>query len=71
VLPNLKAYSYLNHNGNDFPEATKASQEIPSLPIYPELEETQIQFIEGRYIYNNLRLSVMPLGSFLSNIGRK
>jgi dTDP-4-amino-4,6-dideoxygalactose transaminase len=45
ALPNLKAYSYLNHNGNDFPEATKASQEIVSLPMYPELHESQIQYI--------------------------
>jgi dTDP-4-amino-4,6-dideoxygalactose transaminase len=35
----------LNHNGNEFPEATKASQEILSLPMCPELEEKQIKFI--------------------------
>lgn len=45
ALPNLKAYSYLNHNKNDFPEATKASEEILSLPMYPELSENQIQYI--------------------------
>lgn len=45
ALPNLKAYSYLNHNGTEFPEATKASQEIMSLPMYPELTETQILYI--------------------------
>ncbi len=45
ALPNLKAYSYLNHNGSDFPEATKASQEILSLPMYPELSDSQIQYI--------------------------
>ena len=45
ALPNLKDYSYLNHNANDFSEATKASQEILSLPMYPELSENQIQFI--------------------------
>ena len=39
ALPNLKAYSYLKHNESDFPEATKASQEILSLPMYPELKE--------------------------------
>ncbi|HDZ00154.1 MAG TPA: hypothetical protein ENH52_01635 [Nitrospirae bacterium] len=44
-LSNLKAYTYLNHNGSDFPEATKASQEIVSLPMFPELEEEQIQYI--------------------------
>jgi dTDP-4-amino-4,6-dideoxygalactose transaminase len=45
ALPNLKAYAYLNHTPNDFPEATKASEEIMSLPMYPELTEAQIRFI--------------------------
>jgi dTDP-4-amino-4,6-dideoxygalactose transaminase len=45
ALPNLKAYSYLNHHRNDFPEATRASEEVLSLPMYPELQETQIQYI--------------------------
>ncbi len=45
ALPNLKAYSYLNHNENDFPEATKTSQEIISLPMFPELNESQIKYI--------------------------
>ncbi len=45
ALPNLKAYSYLKHNSNDFPEATRASQEILSLPMYPELSKSQIQFV--------------------------
>ncbi len=45
ALPNLKAYSYLNHNGSDFPEATKASQEVLSLPMYPELSDSQIKYI--------------------------
>ena len=44
-LPNLKAYAYLNHREDDFPEATKASQEIVSLPMYPELQEAEIQLI--------------------------
>jgi dTDP-4-amino-4,6-dideoxygalactose transaminase len=45
ALPNLKAYRYLNHHKNDFPEATRASSEIVSLPMYPELEESNIQFV--------------------------
>jgi len=45
ALPNLKAYAYLNHIENDFPEASKASQEIVSLPMFPELEESQIKYI--------------------------
>jgi dTDP-4-amino-4,6-dideoxygalactose transaminase len=50
ALPNLKAYAYLKHNSADFPEATKASQEILSLPMYPELQEEQIKFIAGELI---------------------
>jgi len=45
ALPNLRAYNYLNHSENDFPEATRASHEILSLPMFPELEENQIKYI--------------------------
>ena len=45
ALPNLKAYQYLNHKNNDFPVATKASEQILSLPIYPELQDSQINFV--------------------------
>ena len=45
TLPNLKAYKYLNHREDDFPEATRASQEILSLPMFPELTESQIEYI--------------------------
>jgi len=45
ALPNLKAYEYLNHSGNDFPVATQASQEILSLPMFPELSGAQIEYI--------------------------
>ncbi len=45
ALPNLKAYAYLKHNESDFPEATKASREILSFPMYPELSGSQIEFI--------------------------
>ncbi|RPH48549.1 MAG: DegT/DnrJ/EryC1/StrS family aminotransferase [Desulfobacteraceae bacterium] len=45
ALPNLLAYKYLGHSEKDFPEATKASQEIVSLPMFPELTESQIKYI--------------------------
>jgi dTDP-4-amino-4,6-dideoxygalactose transaminase len=45
ALPNLKAYTYLNSNSNDFPEATKASHEIFSLPMFAELQEAQVGYI--------------------------
>ena len=45
ALPNLMAYGYLNHKEADFVEASKASHEILSLPMFPELEESQIAFV--------------------------
>lgn len=48
ALPNLKAYAYLNHSEEDFPEATMASKEIISLPMFPELEESQISYISEK-----------------------
>ena len=45
ALPNLKAYSYLKSQETDFPEATRASHEIVSLPMYPELKEAEIRFV--------------------------
>jgi dTDP-4-amino-4,6-dideoxygalactose transaminase len=45
ALPYLKAYDYLGYGPGDFPEALRASQEIVSLPMYPELPEQQIKFI--------------------------
>jgi dTDP-4-amino-4,6-dideoxygalactose transaminase len=45
ALPNLKAYAYLSHKESDFPEASAASKEILSLPMYPELEPQHIEYI--------------------------
>ncbi len=45
ALPNLRAYRYLGHDASEFPEATKASKEILSLPMYPELKETAIDYV--------------------------
>jgi dTDP-4-amino-4,6-dideoxygalactose transaminase len=42
----------------DFPEATKASQEILSLPIFPELDEKQISYIAGEIKGFSLRNKV-------------
>jgi dTDP-4-amino-4,6-dideoxygalactose transaminase len=48
ALPNLNAYKYLNHLPDDFPEATRASNEILSLPMFPELQESQIEYIAAK-----------------------
>lgn len=45
ILPNLPAYAYLGYTPEQFPVATALQHEILSLPMYPELTETQIQFI--------------------------
>ena len=45
ALPNLMAYEYLKHGEGDFAEATRASQEIVSLPMFPELKDKQIAYI--------------------------
>ena len=45
ALPNLRAYSYLGHGADAFPESTKAAGEIVSLPMFPELQEAQIKYV--------------------------
>jgi dTDP-4-amino-4,6-dideoxygalactose transaminase len=47
ALPYLNAYKYLGHTDGDFTEALKASQEILSLPMFPELTAGQIGHIAG------------------------
>lgn len=42
-----KALSYLGHREGDFPAAEEAAKEVLSLPIYPELEESDIRRIAG------------------------
>jgi dTDP-4-amino-4,6-dideoxygalactose transaminase len=45
ALPNLRAYAYMNNKEPAYTEATRASQEILSLPMFPELTEAQIAYI--------------------------
>jgi dTDP-4-amino-4,6-dideoxygalactose transaminase len=45
ALPNLQAYGHLEKLERAYPEATLASQEILSLPLYPELKESEAQYI--------------------------
>ena len=45
TLPNLKAYEHLGHARSDFPESTRASEEILSLPMFPELTKEQIAHV--------------------------
>jgi dTDP-4-amino-4,6-dideoxygalactose transaminase len=45
ALPYLNAYQYLGHRPADFPHALKASREIVSLPMFPELTKEQIAHV--------------------------
>ena len=45
ALPNLKAYTYLGHGSDDFPVATAYQSQILSLPIYPELTRSQMEYV--------------------------
>ena len=40
-----KAFSYLNYSKGSFPITENISNEILSLPIYPELNEEQIKYV--------------------------
>jgi dTDP-4-amino-4,6-dideoxygalactose transaminase len=44
ALPYLNAYRHLGHTADDFPLSLKASGEILSLPMFPELTEEQIWY---------------------------
>jgi dTDP-4-amino-4,6-dideoxygalactose transaminase len=45
ALPDLQAYRHLHEAEKTCPEATAAAQEILSLPLYPELKETEVRYI--------------------------
>ncbi len=40
-----QCFSYLGHAPEDFPESLRASRETLALPIYPELSESQLQYV--------------------------
>lgn len=44
-VPLVAAYSYKKHRSGDFPYATRISDEILSLPIYPEITKNQLDRI--------------------------
>jgi dTDP-4-amino-4,6-dideoxygalactose transaminase len=45
ALPLEPAYQYLHYSKKDIPIASKATEEILSLPIYPELSDDQIGYV--------------------------
>jgi dTDP-4-amino-4,6-dideoxygalactose transaminase len=44
-LHQQKAFSHLNYKNGDFPVTEKVSDEILSLPMYPELTDEQIHYV--------------------------
>lgn len=45
ALPFEPAYAYLQYSDKDFPVAYQLQNEILSLPIYPELQHTQVNYV--------------------------
>jgi dTDP-4-amino-4,6-dideoxygalactose transaminase len=45
ALPYLNAYKHLGHVNGAFPESLKASGEILSLPMFPELTRDQVGYV--------------------------
>lgn len=45
ALPNLSAYSYLNHKRSDFPNASAFQDQYLSLPMFPEIKDDQINYV--------------------------
>lgn len=42
-----ECFRYLGHREGDFPESERASREVLSLPVYPELTSSQLQQVVG------------------------
>jgi dTDP-4-amino-4,6-dideoxygalactose transaminase len=40
-----QCFAYLGHAPDDFPESLRATRETLALPIYPELSESQLQYV--------------------------
>jgi dTDP-4-amino-4,6-dideoxygalactose transaminase len=46
-LHSQKAYRYLHYNDNDFPVTSALCSEVLSLPVHPDMEHDQLEYIAG------------------------
>jgi dTDP-4-amino-4,6-dideoxygalactose transaminase len=44
-LHRQQCFAYLGHRPDEFPNAVRASAETLALPIYPELESAQLDYV--------------------------
>lgn len=51
-LPFLEAYKYKKHKSSEFPVSSKITNEIISLPMFPELSEYQLNIICNQILEN-------------------
>ncbi len=45
-----KAYEYLGYNGSDFPVTTSLCKEVLSLPMHPEIDRLQLEYITNNIL---------------------